>query len=158
MDRAPITYHYAVKAPLAAQYAVKVFFVGGGKNAVDFIVCGHNRPGTRFLYYGFKGCQVYFPHGALVHFRRRIHTAVFLIVGKEMFNTGSHSPALKPLHKGGTQFTGKQRVFAEIFKIASTDGQPFHVKSRPQQQVDTHRLTFPAYFFTHPGKQIPVET
>ena len=92
MDSAPITYHYAAKAPFTAQYAVKVFFVGGGKNAADFIVCGHNSPGAGFFYHRFKGRQIYFPHGALVHFRRRIHTAVFLIVGKEMFNTGSHSP------------------------------------------------------------------
>ena len=132
---APVGNHKAVKAPLLPQNLGQQVGIFIGVGAVHLIVAGHDCLCLALSDRDFKGGEVDFPQGTLVHHGVHAHPAQLLGVDGEMLGAGGDAIALNAPDVGGGHLAGQIRVFREILKVTSAQGRALHVEARAQNHV-----------------------
>ena len=95
--RAPVRDDQALEAPFIFEDIGQQVVMLGSKCAVDLVIRAHHRPGFGLLDGFFKGGQVDFAQGALIHFGADAEALEFLVVGGIMLERGAHALLCMPL-------------------------------------------------------------
>ena len=144
---APVSHDYALEAPLVTKYGGQEIVALLGKDPVDLVVRAHDRPRVGFADSDLESLEVKFTQSPDVHTGIIGHTVNFLVVGCEVLYAHSHTVVLDAAYIGSGHFSGKERVFGEIFEITAAERVAVEVLARSQEHVGAVFLHFFAHCF-----------
>ncbi len=156
MRAAPVGYHAAVEAPLAAQNIVEQAAVVAAVLAVVFIVSAHDSP-CAAVDNGFFECrEIDFVERAVRHGYIDVSAPFLLIVQGKMLYRCSHSVLLQLLYIGHHHFACEIWVFAHIFEVATVQGCAVYVHARADEYVFFAIAGFLAHVFAVDGRHFRI--
>ena len=133
----PVCHHHPLKFPFLAQNICQKPLIVTGKCTVDLIIRTHHRIRLRLFDRHFKCRQIDFSKCPFIHHAVPHHTVLFLIVGRKVFQAGTHALTLNAFDPACAHHSGQIRIFAEVFKITPAQRIAFDVYPRPQNNVHT---------------------
>ena len=133
--RAPVRDNQSLEAPFVFENFGQQVVMFGGECAVELVVGAHHRPGLGLFDCFFKGGQVDFAQGALIHFGADAEALEFLVVGGIMLERSAHALALNAVDDAGSHFPGQVRVFGKILEVAAAQRGAFHVGAGAEQNI-----------------------
>src|SRR5262249_19480279 len=116
---APVGQNESWKLPLLLQHVREQVLVVAGVFSIQAIVGTHHASGTSIANADFKREQIGFAHGSLINVHVDGIAAALLIVQGVMFDVADHVLVLRALDQSADEFSGKNWVFTEIFKVAA---------------------------------------
>ncbi len=88
-------------------------------NPENRVIAVHHSPDTGFLDSLPESRKVYLVEGSLIHIRTCVVTAPFLVVGREMLDSGDHAFRLHSFNIMFRHLRGQVRILTEIFKVSA---------------------------------------
>ena len=153
---APVGDDDAVVSPVPTQHVGQEPAVLRGVHAVDPVVGAHHGPRPRGGDDPFEGGQVDLPQRPLVDLGRHGHPVRLLVVRGEVFERGTHAPALDAAHERRAELAGEQRVLGEVLEVAPAQRRALHVHSGAEQHRDLLRPALVTQRDADAGEEVDV--
>ena len=131
----PVAHQQAVPAPLALDHLVVDVVLLGGRDAVDVVVGGHDRPGVRLLDGDLERQQVDLAQRLLGDDGVHVVALGLRLVGDQVLQAGADPLVLQPLHVGRGELASEQRVLEHCSKRRPPSG-AVQVDGRAEHHVD----------------------
>ena len=106
-----------------------------GVSAVYHVVAGHDGFGLALGDGHFKGSQVDFPKGPLVHHGIHAHPPQLLGVDGKVLGAGGNTVCLDAPDVGRAHFSRQIGVLGEILKVPAAQGRALHVQAGAEDHV-----------------------